>query len=71
MPSKTPKTRVATPLPNGEIPKRKPLVLSCSKCTLELSTMAFEERWQGEGWPKHRCNREVRDFDQQRPDPFK
>lgn len=40
-------------------------VLSCSLCGRSITVRASEDPEEGEGWPKHRCRGEVRQFDKQ------
>lgn len=41
---------------------RRSMELSCTLCKRTISVMAFEDSEQADGWPLHRCGREVRPF---------
>jgi len=52
--------------------KEKPLiiarhmrVLSCSQCGRSITVRASEDPKEGDGWPLHRCGREIRAFNKQ------
>ena len=46
-------------LPPGSKPRRKFLLLSCSKCSKRVVVQAYEDPTMGDGWPMHRCGHDV------------
>ena len=49
-------------------PRRKNLMLVCSKCSKRVPVQAHEDPNEGDGWPLHRCGLDVRPFDSAVPD---
>ena len=48
-----------------DLPKltRRSMALSCTQCKRSITVMAFEDSEAADGWPLHRCGREIRPFD--------
>ena len=53
--------------PPGSKPRRKFLLLSCSKCSKRVVVQAYEDPTMGDGWPMHRCGHDVMPFDSAAP----
>ena len=51
----------------GSRPRRRFLLLSCSKCSTKVTVQAYEDPTMGDGWPRHRCGFDVNPFDKAAP----
>ena len=54
--------------PDSPRPRRKNLLLVCSKCSKKVPAQVYEDPDEGEGWPLHRCGHDIKPFDKAIPD---